>query len=126
MKKLHALFFFAAIISLNQVYSQTEVHSGIIHTTEVGEETNLIKIHCDELSNESNVAIIQSEFSKYAEIKSVDFDLINLKMYVKYNDLIDANLLLGILERVAITAYYNNGGGTPVYYSKTGTESFRR
>ena len=57
---------------------------------------------------------------------NIDFDLINMKMYVKYNDLIDANLLLGILERVAITAYYNNGSGTLVYYSKSGTESFRR
>lgn len=126
MKKLLTLFVFTATLSFSCVYSQTEVHSGILHTTEFGEETNLLKLHCDELSNESNVAIIQNEFSKYAEIKSVDFDLINLKMYVKYNDLIDANLLLGILERVAITAYYNNGGGTPVYYSKTGTESFRR
>lgn len=126
MKKLLTLFVFTSTLSFSCVYSQTEVHSGILHTTEFGEETNLLKLHCDALSMESNHAIIRQEFAKYNEIKAVDIDMMNKKMYIKYTNELDANFILGILERVTIIAFYNNALGTPVYYTKTGFESFRR
>lgn len=75
---------------------------------------------------ESNHAIIRQEFAKYNEIKAVDIDMMNKKMYIKYTNELDANFILGILERVNIIAFYNNVLGTPVYFTKTGFESFRR
>jgi len=108
-------------------YAQQEVHSGILHTSSPTEQFNLIKIHCDAIDDAAYQGIIFKEYDKYGEfIKSVDYDPMNKKIYIKYTNEIDANMLLGILERIAIHAYYHNASHQPVYYAKSGNEQFRR
>ncbi len=125
MKQLTLFFCLGISCSMNYSFSQS-VHSGIIHTTESGEESNLLKLHLEGDLNETILTLINTEFAKYPEISSFHVDLINSKLYVKYNNTLDPNFILGILERVAIHAYYQNLAGTAVRYTKTGTESFRR
>lgn len=126
MKKNTVVTLLATLLLFGTGYSQESIHSGVLHTTANGEETNLIKIHCDALTDQTLI-VINKEFEKYkTEVKSVDFDLVDLKIYVKYTNAIDANLILGILERVYIKAYYLNTSGVAVYYTKAGNESFKR
>jgi hypothetical protein len=107
-------------------YCQTEPHSGVLHTTASGEDNNLIKLHCDELADQTIASVIVSELEKYEAVKSVHVDAPNLKIYVKYANTIDANMLLGILERVYFKAYYLDANSVPVYYAKSGNEVFLR
>jgi hypothetical protein len=117
----------AALLLSGAGYSQTEPHSGILHTTASGEENNLIKLHCDELADQTIASVIVSELEKYTSaIRSVYVDAPNMKIYVKYANTTDANMLLGILERVYLKAYYLDANGVPVYYTKSGNEVFLR
>ena len=121
------LLLITSFASSQTCYAQQEVHSGVLHSISSAERFNLIKIHCDALNNEGYQKVISTEFSKYHEtVKSVDFDLVSRKIYIKYTDGIDPNMLLGILERVAISAYYYNPAGQQVFYTKSGNEQFRR
>ncbi|MES2556338.1 MAG: hypothetical protein V4604_09330 [Bacteroidota bacterium] len=127
MKKHSVAALLATLLLSGIGYSQQSIHSGVIHTTASGEDNNLIKIHCDALTDQTLVDVINTEFEKYPkEIKSADFDPVNHKILVKYNNLIDANMILGILERVYIKAYYFNTNGVEVYYTKAGNETFKR
>lgn len=126
MKKNIVATLLATLLLFGIGYSQESVHSGVLHTTANGEETNLIKIHCDALTDEL-VVTINNEFEKYrTEIRSTDYEVANHKIYVKYTNAIDANIILGILERVYIKAYYFNTNGVAVYYTKAGNETFKR
>lgn len=125
MKNLKVVVFTATLLLTGISYAQQDVHSGILHTTSSGEESNLIKLHCENLT-EDMVATIRSEYKKYPEIRSVDFQASDYKIYVKYSNDIGANMLLGILERVYIKAYYLDVNGNEVRYTKTGYESFKR
>lgn len=127
MKKRFVATLLATLLLGGIGYSQQTIHSGVIHTTASGEENNLIKIHCDALSNPTTKDVIAKEFEKYkTEVKSVDFDTENYKIYIKYTNAIDANMLLGILERIYIKAYYLNANGVAVFYTKAGNETFKR
>ena len=127
MKKRFVATLLATLLLGGIGYSQQSIHSGVIHTTASGEETNLLKIHCDALTDLTLTDVIAGEFEKYkAEVRSVDFDAENHKIYVKYTNAIDANMILGILERVYIKAYYLNANGVEVYYTKAGNETFKR
>lgn len=128
MKKLNvALLLLATLLLSGYGYSQTEPHSGILHSTSTTEEFNLIKIHCDELADQTIKDIILAEYAKYkTDIESVDVDGPNQKIYIKYRNSISPNMLLGILERVSISAYYYNSQHVPVVYTKMGNENFRR
>lgn len=126
MKKSTVATLLATLLLCGIGYSQQSIHSGVIHTTANGEENNLIKIHCDALTDQTLI-VINKEFEKYkTEVKSVDYDLVNHKIYVKYTNAIDANIILGILERVYIKAYYLNASGNEVRYTKAGNETFKR
>lgn len=108
-------------------FSQIAPHSGILHTATNGEQLNLIKIHCDQLADATLSQIISAELLKYdKEVKAVDIDAPNHKIYVKYTNDMSANMLLGILERSYFKAYYHDASGAPVYYTKTGNEVFLR
>jgi len=127
MKKLNVALLYATLLLSGTCFSQDAPHSGILHTTVTGEEFNLIKLHCEALDDPSKASLIRAEFLKYhTQIKSVDIDVINQKIYVKYNNLIDANMLLGILERVNLDAYYLDANNTIVLYTKAGNENFIR
>lgn len=128
MKKFNvALLLIAAFTLSNIGYSQEAIHSGILHTVSDSEEFNLIKIHCESLNSDNTKTTITSEYEKYSEaIESVDFDTEHSKIYIKYSNTIDANMLLGILERVYIKAYYLNAQGNQVFFEKTGSENFKR
>lgn len=127
MKKRTVAILLATLLLGGIGYSQDSFHSGIMHTTASGEETNLIKIHCDALTDQTLIDVIQTEFAKYrTEIKSADFDAENHKIFVKYTNAIDANVILGILERIYIKAYYLNTSGNEVRYTKAGNETFKR
>ncbi|HLP56872.1 MAG TPA: hypothetical protein VK151_17680 [Fluviicola sp.] len=127
MKKRFVATLLATLLLGGIAYSQESIHSGVIHTTANGEENNLIKIHCDALTDQTLVDVINTEFAKYPkEIKSADFDPVNHKILIKYSNAIDPNMILGILERVYIKAYYHNVNGVPVYYTKAGNETFKR
>ncbi|MFY7991367.1 MAG: hypothetical protein ACOVO3_11580 [Fluviicola sp.] len=125
MKQLTLFFCLGISCSMNYSFSQS-VHSGIIHTTESGEESNLLKLHLEGDLNETILTLINTEFAKYPEISSFHLDLATNKLYIKYNNSLDPNFIMGILERVTIRAYYLNQSGSQVRYTKTGTESFRR
>lgn len=115
-----------AVCFANTSYSQTEVHSGILHAQSSTEEFTLIKIHCEGLSSDIVKASVQAEFAKYPSgIYSFDIDQANRKVYLKFHGTMNSNMILGILERVNIQAYYLDNG-VPVYYEKSGTESFVR
>lgn len=117
-------FFVVAFSSVT--FSQTEVHSGILHTQSSVEEYNLIKIHCDGVSSTAVIRSVSDELKKYPkEIYSFDFDQVNHKIYVKYKGAMSPNMILGILDRVNIRAYYLVSG-SPVYFVKTGNEIFVR
>lgn len=128
MKKFTITGLLPVILLLGGVcYAQEEQHSGLLHTTAQGEESNLLKLHCDQLEDQTLESIIRDEFAKYPkEILSVDIKAVDRKIYVKYTNFIDPNMLMGILERVQMKAYYLDSNNTPVYYSKTGNESFKR
>jgi hypothetical protein len=128
MKKFNVALLLVAAITLSKTgFSQDTIHSGIIHTISDNEETNLIKIHCESLNADNIKELISAEYGKYPEsIRSVDFDVDHLKIYIKFSDAINPNMLLGILERVYIKAYYLDAQGTPIFYEKTGTENFKR
>lgn len=127
MKKLNVALLYATLLLSGAVFSQDSPHSGILHTTATGEESNLIKLHCEALDDPSNESLIRAEFKKYSsQIKSVDIDLMNQKIYIKYANTIDANMILGILERVNLDAYYLDTNNTTVIYTKVGNEQFIR
>ena len=127
MKKLNVALLYATLLLGGSCFSQDSPHSGILHTTATGEESNLIKLHCEALDDPSNESVIRLEFQKYkSQIKSVDIDVINQKIYIKYANTIDANMLLGILERVNLDAYYLDANNTAVIYTKAGNENFIR
>lgn len=113
-------------LSFAQEGSQS-IHSGIVYSTSTGEEFNMIKLHCDVLENAEYEGKIVKEFSKYDDyIKLVRVDIANRKVYIRYTNDLDPNMLLGILDRVNIASYYQNEQGTPVYHTKTGNEQYRR
>jgi hypothetical protein len=128
MKKLLVVKLLLATLLLSgYAYSQTEPHSGVLHVSSDTEQFNLIKIHCDALADVTVADKIKAEYAKYKpQIESVDIDAPNKKIYIKYRNSIDPNMLLGILERVHFSAFYYNSQNTPVVYTKTGTENFRR
>lgn len=125
MKNLKVAIIIATLLLTGTTYAQSEIHSGILHTTASGEESNLIKLHCDNLTDDM-VNTIRAEYKKYPAIKSVDFQSSDYKILVKYSNDIDPNMLLGILERVYIKAYYLDVNGNEVRYNKTGYESYKR
>ena len=125
MKNLKVVTFVATLLLTGTTFAQTEIHSGIIHSTASGEESNLIKLHCENLTD-NMVNTIRAEYKKYPAIKSVDFQASDYKILVKYSNDIDPNMLLGILERVYIKAYYFDVAGNEVHYNKTGYESYKR
>lgn len=115
-----------AIFMAGASYSQTEAHSGILHSTSSTEEYNLLKIHCEGLQIEKVKSSVVTEFSKYkSEIYSFDIDQTNEKVYLKYNGTMNPNMILGILDRVNIRAYYMDNG-LPIYFVKSGSENFVR
>lgn len=115
-----------ALCFANVSHSQTEIHSGVLHSQSATEEFTLIKIHCEGLSSDIVKASVQAEFEKYPSgIYSFDIDQTNEKVYLKFHGTMNSNMILGILERVNIRAYYLENG-VPVYYEKSGTESFVR
>lgn len=128
MKIINTAVQFAAVLLLSgAAYSQTQQHSGILHTASDTEEFNLIKIHSDELADATLKDIVLTEFAKYSDhIQSVDVDPAAMKIYIKYRNTIDPNMLLGILDRVNISAYYYDTQNMPVVYTKAGNENFRR
>lgn len=128
MKKLLvAKLLLATLLLSGYSYSQTEPHSGVLHVISSTEQFNLIKIHCDALADATITDMIQAEYAKYKpQIESVDIDAPNKKIYIKYRNSIDPNMLLGILERVHLSAFYYNSQAVPVVYTKTGSENFRR
>lgn len=128
MKKINTATTIVAVLLLSGAgYSQTQPHSGILCTISATEQLNVIKIHCDELADATLQDVILTEYAKYSDqIASVEVDPAALKIYVKYYNAIDANMLLGILERVHISAFYYDAQNNPVLYTKTGTENFRR
>lgn len=125
MKKTNVAILIVTLLLSCNAFAQEGIHSGIVHTTASGEENNLIKLHCEGMTPDM-VATIRNEYKKYAEIRSVDFHVSDYKIFVKYSNDMSPNMLLGILERVYINAYYHNEDGNPVYYTKTGYESFKR
>lgn len=128
MKKINTAAFAAAALLLSGAgYSQTVPHSGIIRTISASEQLNVIKIHCDELADATLQDVILAEYAKYSDrIASVEVDPATLKIYIKYHNTIDANMLLGILDRVNITAFYYDTQNNAVLYAKAGNEQFRR
>lgn len=108
-------------------YSQDSVHSGILHTTASGEESNLVKIHCDALQDQTLESIILDEYAKYGkQISSVQVDAQQRKIYIKHDNTISVNMLLGIMERIHFDAYYLDSNGNQIRFVKTGAENFKR
>lgn len=115
-----------AMLCASTSYSQTEVHSGMLHTQTSNEEFSLIKIHCEGLQQDVVRASVQTELSKYPTgIYSFEIDQTNEKIYLKFHGTMNPNLILGILDRVNIQAYYLENG-SPVFYEKSGSDSFVR
>jgi len=106
-------------------FGQTEIHSGTLHSQSDVEEFNLIKFHCDVVSQNDNVRLIKTELAKYSPlVTSCDIDVANNKIYIKYRNGIEINYLLGILRRVSIDAYYLNNG-VEVHYVKNPADNFK-
>lgn len=128
MKKLLLLFFMLSFYGLNYAQEDPQsIHSGILYSTANGEEVNMIKLHCDLVQQLQYQGIILKELEKYDDfVKLVRFDEANAKIYIRYTDDLDPNMLLGILDRINITAYYQNETGDAVYHVKTGNEQYRR
>lgn len=124
----HSLLFSLAVTINTQLFAQpSEVHSGILHTATNNEESNLLKLHCVDLNSGIIAKLIQDEFSKYSEqITSFEIRVPERKIYIKYNNTIQPNMILGILERVALKAYYLDGNQSEIYFVKTGSENFKR
>lgn len=107
-------------------FSQSEIHSGICHQVSLTEENNLIKLHCESLSDEAISQLVRNEYLKYRpEIQDVKIDAENKKIYIKYSNQITANYLLGILRRLSIDVYYLNTSGEEVRYEKNSTDEFK-
>lgn len=107
-------------------FSQSEIHSGICHQVSITEENNLIKLHCDAISDDAISQIVSKEFAKYRpEIQDFKIDAVNKKIYIKYTNDLTANYLLGILRRLSIDVYYLNTAGEEVRYVKNGTDEFK-
>lgn len=107
-------------------FSQAEIHSGICHQVSLTEDNNLIKLHCEALSEEALCVLVKSEFLKYRpEIQDVKIDGVNKKIYIKYTNEITANYLLGILRRLSIDVYYLNTSGEEVRYVKNSSDEFK-
>jgi hypothetical protein len=107
-------------------FSQAEIHSGICHQVSLTEENNLIKLHCEALSDEALCVLVKSEYLKYLPvIQDVKIDGVNKKIYIKYTNEITANYLLGILRRLSIDVYYLNTSGEEVRYVKNSSDEFK-
>lgn len=128
MKKLNIVSLLLTILLLSGIsYSQDSVHSGILHTTSTGEENNLVKIHCDALEDQTLESIILDEYAKYSkQISSVQVDAVHRKIYIKHDNSISVNMLLGIMERIHLDVYYLDSNGNQIRFVKTGSENFKR
>lgn len=124
MKKLLFTLGSAVAIMLSPTLYAQELHSGIVHSQSSAEEFNLLKIHCDQLSNDFYFDKIQQEFEKYQSKIIVSFDNSSQKIYAKYKSEITPNYVLGILQRIGVDAYYLQNG-TPVYFQKTPEENYK-
>lgn len=105
-------------------FSQTEIHSGIIHTQSSTEEFNLIKLHFNGFDSRATVNSIYEEFAKYPEFIN-SCKVVDDKIYVKYTNGTQPNFLLGILNRVSIDVFYMDNG-VEVRYEKNPNDNFKR
>lgn len=124
-RSINKLFAVLFILFNSVLYGQiASDQSGILHTTSIGEESNLICVLAENLSTDIQVNKIKDELVKYPEIKSFDIKLTEQYVFIKYNNNISPNQLLAILNRIQITAHYMDAG-TAIYYVKGSTDYFR-
>ena len=125
MKLTRGVLFPLLFVAFSNVsFSQTEVHSGILHVKSEIEEFNSLKLHSNEPLNESNLSKISKEFEKYPEfIASYKFNVADSKVYLKFKG-VDTNFILGILTRVSIDTYYLDNG-VEVRYVKNPSDNFK-
>ncbi len=124
MKKLLFTLGSAVALVVSPTLHAQELHSGIVHSQSSSEEFNLIKIHCDQLSNDFSFDRIQHEFEKYSKEIIVSYDVVEHKLFAKYGSYITPNFILGILHRVEVEAYYLQNGH-PIYFQKTPEENYK-
>lgn len=125
MKLLQKALLLALLLLPAFGYSQ-DISSGFLHVANGTEQLNVLKLDVPALDARGMDAI-NSDFPLYSpSIAAWNFDAQQHKLFVKFTNAIDANMILGILERRAINAFYLDGSGNTVVYNKTGHESFRR